>query len=90
MRIIIDVQPGATPLVVQTESESLAAGSSQAIDGGSPPDYLLEALGEPAPELIPVFSMEESPVPAQAQDAGRVPDWLVEAVEDEPQEENRK
>ncbi len=82
MRIIIEVEPGASQAVVETETAALGTEQPQAIDGGPPPQYLLDALSEAAGGA----TAEDSDVGTiskddQAQDAGGVPEWLVDSVE---------
>jgi hypothetical protein len=92
MRIIIELEPGATQPVIEMEGVALIPKKPQALDGGPPAADLLEALGEAAEDVSSLRGAEGvRPVSDNPQNAGAVPDWLVTSVEsDQPYRDPRK
>ena len=82
MRIIIEVEPGTSQAVIETEGTASASSLLQAVDGGPPAQDLLEALGEAAEDLSSLRGKEVArSVGNHPENAGAVPDWLVDSVE---------
>jgi hypothetical protein len=74
MRIIIELDPSEQKPSVTTET-SVEADVMEAVEGGAPPDYLVEALSGEAPPK------EEEPASIDDYDGGPIPEWLVAAIE---------
>jgi hypothetical protein len=92
MRIIIEVDPGASQPVIKTEGAAIHQNEPQTVDGGPPAADLLEALGDVV-EGVPSLRGDEKTQPESdnPQNAGAVPDWLVTSVEsDQRQRDPRK
>lgn len=79
MRIIIEIEPGSTQAMVETETTGLKNTAPLVSDGGPPAQYLLDALGEVV--VMHEYPTEEQPAFTQLQDAGAVPSWLTEAID---------
>ena len=77
MKITIEAD-SREPVTVTREEHPQASETAESIDGGGPPQYLLQALaGESGEEEAVGEEME----PLNPEDAGGAPAWLVEIIQ---------
>jgi hypothetical protein len=75
MRIIIEFEDrGETPMI-REEPGAEKPSHVEVLDGGAPPESLLQLMAAEVPELTP------GPQPVDVMDAGPPPRWLVEAIQ---------